>query len=48
MEARLKKWREWRSDPDNEKVAAAIERLLLDECMRDMSLRNEALLKIEQ
>lgn len=45
IEARLKKWQEWRSDPDNEKVAAAIERLLLDECMRNNALRNEALLK---
>ena len=48
IEARLKKWHEWRSDPDNEKVAAAIERLLLDECLRNNALRNEALLKIEQ
>jgi len=45
IEARLKKWQEWRSDPDNEKAAAAIERLLLDECMRKNALHNEALLR---
>lgn len=48
VEERLKKWHEWRSDPENEKIAAAIERLLLDECRRDNMLRNEALLKLEQ
>ncbi len=48
MEERLKEWHEWRSDPENEKVAAAIERLLLDECMRDNMLRNEVFLKTGQ